>query len=637
MRITPATRGALLSVLFGLTGCLSKRFELPMTAAQMAGYNDPAALSAYLSQPDASADVCDLRSTVPHLKVVDDDTRKALDRGFRSGQVSPGLWSLCMKDLIRDSDPPLSQALMDDVAHEALNIVNEKQLETDANQQARLQSVWDVYIKREFGRFPSPKALNKLESGLQSDLEKDRLSHFGQMHAQDLLQIINLEQGLWQGKPVDSTLLKGFMAKGDEKSLRRSMLHLPDASLRAEARQLVIQLHIKASPFPEVRQMASEVEKTMLALGMNPVSLAVHPPVRGSLDPNKVPQRKVIVEQNLTQQTARLLGYAVNAATPTVLPAIPLREVLQVELKGISKAVTVCGSEKELDVSPCLNVSDVRPDSSFGVINHTGVLHVNDAISESAAVALARTGHPLELPILVANKPVAAVSWPLAFQTPRDWVFVGQGGGHPGPDLDVRVDASDPTKLLYAVSSAGGQPQWAVVEPSAAGKFHIISRGAEGYSGSDGSDGSSGMDGMSGSDGSCPSFSGTDGSSGTNGSDGGDGGSGGPGGKGGNITVTLAGSQKARLRLLPILRQGVLSQGGPGGSGGSGGRGGAGGHGGRGGSGSTCTETDADGNVTTTSVGGGMSGSDGLSGRDGFGGSAGVPGKPGQVVFVDDN
>jgi hypothetical protein len=628
-------RNLLLGTLACLAGCAHNRLALPMTATQLTHYSEGAALAAYLSQANASAEVCDQQASIPHIKVVDDETRKALEQGLRKGQIPPPLWNLCMSSLLRDADPPLSQNLMDDVSQDALEALHEKHLETDANEQSRVDSIWQLYFERESNPSPSPKALKNLVSQLQRDVAKNDLGPFGLSHAKALLDALELEQGRWQGNPVDLAFLNGLLETGDEKTLRLCTLRLPDAALRTTARRYVIRLHIQASHFPEVRGAASAVEKAMMQGGTNPVSLRSHPLVRGLFNVTQVPKRKVVVEQNLLNQTARLVGYAVEGSTPTVLPSIPLRGAIQVDVKGISKPITICPPAKDLDVSPCLLPTDVRLDSSFGVLDYSGVLHVTDTMDESAAAVLARSGQNLVIPILVAGQRVAALVWPATFLTPEDLVLGGQMAGQTGPHLDVRADLTNPTRLIYLVSDGGLRPFWAVVERSSADRFRIVSQGARGYAGSNGSDGMSGFDGTNGSDASCPSFSGTSGGYGSAGSDGGDGASGGPGGAGGSITVTVTGDKQARAEALPLLQQVVLSQGGEGGPGGRGGRGGAGGHGGKGGSGTLCWTTDENGIMSaSSSLNGGSDGLDGMSGRDGSNGQSGPPGQPGPVTFV---
>src|SRR5256885_17103343 len=59
-----------------LAGC-AQSFPLPMTAAQLAQHDSGPALAAYLSQPDADAEVCDLGPRGPHLSALDEDVRKS--------------------------------------------------------------------------------------------------------------------------------------------------------------------------------------------------------------------------------------------------------------------------------------------------------------------------------------------------------------------------------------------------------------------------------------------------------------------------------------------------------------------------------------------------------------------------------
>src|SRR5581483_12351084 len=111
---------------------------------------------------------------------------------------------------------------------------------------------------------------------------------------------------------------------------RRFGARLPDAGLRQQAQRRVIRLHIAASPLPEVRDNARAVEDTVLAQGRYPVSSAEHPPVRATLDPQRVPLRGVLVRQEVMRQTVTLLGYSGDRPGVSVLPEVALRGALQI-------------------------------------------------------------------------------------------------------------------------------------------------------------------------------------------------------------------------------------------------------------------------------------------------------------------
>jgi hypothetical protein len=257
------------------------------------------------------------------------------------------------------------------------------------------------------------------------------------------------------------------------------------------------------------------------------------------------------------------------------------------------------------------------------------VLRFVDAMTEAAAVRLAAGGRRLVLPFTIAGRRVATLAWPIRFERPSDLVLSGSGAGAPGPELDVRVDAQDPGRLVYSISG-GQRPFQAVVEREDATSFHVVSRGAPGQAGGNGSSGSDGLPGTDGWGATCPSSPGSDGARGGDGSPGGNGAAGGSGGDGGRIRVSLAAPYGARDEILAVLQATIRSEAGPGGRGGSGGAGGSGGRGGRGGSGTTCI--DAEGHSATLS--GGADGAIGSDGAPGAAGPDGAPGRPGRVSFL---
>jgi hypothetical protein len=610
-------------------GCATgERYRLPMTAAELSAHAEGAALVAYLSQPDASASVCDLRSTGPHFPRIDEGARQALGAAFREGRIAPQLWLRCVAAILRTADESTASAVLGDVLQASLETIEDRNLDFDAGEQARLDALQQLYAERDPGRAAPALRASDVAAALRRDLDSRRLGPAGQPRASDLLALLELERGRWLNHAVDAQALDALLEARDERTLRWAVVRLPDATLRADAKRRIVRLHVRASPFPEVRRQAAAVEDAVMRAGANPVRLDRHAPVRGWVDPALGFAREVVVEQRLPEQSARLLGYSSARPTPSVLPELPTRGSLHVSVVGLSAPLTVCAPAEELDVTPCLAAGDVRVDPSLATIDGRGVLHFADFIGESAAVDLAHRGRRLVLPFTVRGLRVASLEWSLRFEAPKDLVLAGGEAGAPGPDLDVRVDGRDPTRVVYSASDGRRRLQ-AVVEREDASSFHVVSRGGAGYRGADGSPGSSGFSGSSGSSASCPSTPGSDGSRGQDGSPGGDGGPGGPGGAGGDIRVSVLAEAGSRDGLLDVLRTVIRSEGGPGGAGGSGGGGGSGGRGGSGGTGTTCT--DSDGHFTSLPGGAdGASGSDGARGADG---ANGPPGRPGKVTI----
>jgi len=607
--------------------CAARQYPVPMTATQLARYEEGSALVAYLGQPDADPGVCDLQTAGPFARVVDADGRRALDRGFREGRLPPGVWRDCMDRLLRTAPPETATSLQTDVLRDARDLLDDARLETDLASQGRLDAAAQLHRDRPAGVVADPAELAALASWLESGLAKGRFGPFGQRAASDLLATIGLERGRWRGSVVDLAALDGFLAGGDEATLRRCADRLPDAALREAARRSVIRIHILASPFPEVRLESRSVEELVARTGANPVSPHVHAPVRGLTDAGLAPVRSVLLEQHLREQTVRLAGSAlVERSRPGLTAAVALRGALQVEMAGLSRPVTLCAPPQELDVSPCLAAGDVQLLSTLARVDDAGVVRLVESISESEAVALAGR-RSLLVPIAVAGGPVATLEWRLAFRTPDDLELVGAEPAGEGPGLDVRVEVREPERLVYSVTAAGHQYQ-AVVEWAQAGAFRVISRGGRGRAGASGSSGTRGSSGLDGRSASCPSSSGQDGSRGGRGGRGGTGDDGGPGGRGREIRVTVSADEAVRARVLGVLQPTFLSQGGPGGEGGAGGGGGSGGRGGSGGSGTTCFKSDG----SAKRLSGGTSGSSGLEGSSGSAGSPGPAGAPGRVT-----
>ena len=612
--------------------CVSTHYQLPMTAAELSHHGKGAALVAYLSQPTATASVCDPRAPGPHFGRVDDEVRTALSRGFNDGRIPPDLWRACVKAFLQTSDQATATGLLDDVLTTATSAVESRALEQDAAAQARLDAMEQLYVDRGPDVSAPANTVANTLTRLQRDIDGKRLGPVGQSRGSDLLVALDLERNRWNGRPVDASALDALQTIGNERVLRWAMNRLPDESLRREARRRVIRLHLGASPFPEVKQHAQAVEQAVMATGANPITLAEHPPVRGWLDPSVASARAVVVEQLLPEQTARLLSYTSGKPTPAVIPEIPTRGTLHVELRGISLPVTTCAPAADLDVTPCLPPEAIEAERALAEVDAQGALHVIDSMAEAAAVALARTGRHLVIPIAVAGQRLAELNWPLQFAAPADLVLSPSGEGAPGPDLDVHVDGLDSDRLIFDVEG-GGRSHQAVLEWPDADPFHVVSRGGAGRDGRKGMDGMNGADGVDGQDASCPGSPASNGSAGGDGSNGWNGGPGGPGGRGGDLHVTMvvpAESAESMDVIMAVLEKMVRSEGGPGGRGGSGGAGGRGGRGGRGGSGTTCTDTD--GHIDFLSSG--IAGSDGSDGSRGFDGAPGSPGVSGHVTFV---
>ena len=418
------------------------------------------------------------------------------------------------------------------------------------------------------------------------------------------LEVLDMERGWFRGQVVDSTLIATIE---DEVVLERLAARLPgEVQQQACARRLV-QLRVEASPFAELHGRSDVVDR-VLELGCNPLDSVEHALIAMRWL-GETP--RLWVEQDLPEQRATLLSGPPGA----LQPPMDLRQLVEVELEGVSRPVTACGATAQRDPSPCLLLTTGEP---WATVTEDGVVHLEDEVPMAEAALLKR-----ELPIglLWQGEPIGpSLDLPVRFAPPDPLIFRG------GPALELQLREQS-GRLIWKVK---GERTWlAVVESAGAGQFRIATVGTAGSPGHPGSPGISGTQGMAGMSASCPGTPGRSGGAGGPGGPGGRGGNGHPGGPGGDVVVTVVAPQERCEALSALARQFVESRGGPGGSGGLGGPGGQGGAGGMGGSGTSCYDYNTG---TSKYLSGGTSGLRGMNGAQGPSGSPGAPGRPGEVV-----
>ena len=530
-----------------------------MTASELATYDTGPALVAYLAQPDASASVCDSKARGPHVGAPVAPMREAFVRGLTDGRVAPEIWEPCADALLKRATPDEAASLLDEIGHAYKSTLKDGKLETSPELQARVATMQKLYLERKNRIHDAHDELKSLFADLRVALEKKRLGPVATRFGEELVAAVDLEDGKWRGRAVDASTLDSL----DEPTLRLFVDRLPSEDLRNEAKRRIVRRHIDASPYPEVRANADDVEERVLIRGANVLELDKQAPVRGFLDERNVPMRGVLVRQDVFAQTATLLGYRNDAPPLSILPELRLRNALMVEVSGVSRPVTICAPKKELDPTPCIDAASVRIGNPVAYLDKGGVFRFVDRISMRDAVALTSLRDRFELPIDVAGKPLASFVWPFHYERPASVVLGGAVSGSDGPHLLVKIDHRDPSRYVFDVETGKGG-YLAVVEAYDAKAFVVASRGAQGFGGSAGSSGSSGSSG-----GEC--------SNGGDGGPGGPGGDGGPGGNGGDVDVEIACSGESCNDALAFARTNVASLGGLGGSGGPGGSGGSGG------------------------------------------------------------
>jgi hypothetical protein len=251
---------------------------------------------------------CDARASGPHLASFDKTALGSLIDGSTGGRIDPGLWRRCIDGALDGASRAEAALLVDALGRGYRSLVEESDLETTPAVQGRLSTLQALYIERPNGLDGHPDVVGPIFAEIRKALDAHKLGPVAAGVASELLAIVDLERGLYGGRPVDVALLDQLYARRDERLLRRFDDRLPAKELREEARRRVVRLEIAASPYAEVRADGKQVEEQVLERGFNRVSLAAQPALKATLDTQKIAMRGVLVRQDVDHQTATLLG-----------------------------------------------------------------------------------------------------------------------------------------------------------------------------------------------------------------------------------------------------------------------------------------------------------------------------------------
>jgi len=592
-----------------------------MSATTLAHHNTGRALAEYLSQPDASPDVCDMRSAEPHISQLRPEDSAAVVDGLVEGRVPPVVWRACVTVLLQSAPSVVVPEFFNAAGRGYRELITNDSIESDYQRQLRLLELHMLYLDRPHTLQPEAAVARELFEALREAHTKQHLGTYAMKLAAQLLEAYDLEQGRWRGRALDLPALDALFTARDAASLHLILARSNSEQLRDEAKRRIIRLHIAGSKFPEVKAQSAQVEETLMRLGYNPQDPKDGSILGGRL--SRFPWQSLSVQQNFELQTASLIGRgpAFDGAS-----ALPLRGLLRVKMKGLSRPITLCADASALDPTPCLSAKHVRIDHPLVRFRKQQIeLRTEMPIDETNV--LARNASKLDLIVRVAGIEIDKRTLPVRFESTDGALLIQRRDarhGEHGPELRVAVDCPNGELLSFAADS-GTEQRTAFVEVADIERFRLENHGAPGSPGSPGSDGSSGT-------------SGSDCQNGGRGGDGGAGGPGGPGGDGGNVRVEIVCRDGVHTGvgfslLRDTLQRVVHSIGGPGGPGGRGGNGGRGGFAGS--SRSRRTHRDNNGREVVDDKGC-SAGNTGSSGSDGSSGPDGPNGRPGIVSIASD-
>src|SRR4051794_313432 len=222
-------------LLLVVLGACTRHAPMPIMASQLFAEGNGRHLSAYLSQRDASAAVCDLNARGPHLATIDAEVRRDLVRGLREGAIAPDVWRDCVDRLGRSTDIESSALLFDDVVRAYADLITDKQLEKNDAVRQRMAVLHGFLVGTSRDVAARSDALSHLVADLQAAIARRRLGPTGQGYAAELISDVELSHGMRKGRAIEVGTLDSLLDARDDSTLRRYALRLPGPDLRSEA------------------------------------------------------------------------------------------------------------------------------------------------------------------------------------------------------------------------------------------------------------------------------------------------------------------------------------------------------------------------------------------------------------------
>ncbi len=193
-------RPALVFAALAFAGCATAQFELPMTSDELVRYGTGPALVAYLSQPDATATVCDTRSLGPHL-FLSPVGRDALVGGLVEGKIAPALWRQCVEKVLARSTPDQAADLLDALARAYQELINEPKVETDPRVAERLATLQRLYLERKTAANGHAVLIDPMFKALRQALDQSKLGPVATRLGRELLASVDVRAGPLAGPP----------------------------------------------------------------------------------------------------------------------------------------------------------------------------------------------------------------------------------------------------------------------------------------------------------------------------------------------------------------------------------------------------------------------------------------------------
>ena len=206
---------------------------------------------------------------------------------------------------------------------------------------------------------------------------------------------------------------------------------LPSPDQRLAAKQRLVDVAIASSSWPEVHADENGVRERVLRTGRNAIDLASHPIVETMT--GGAPDFAVVVEQHVEERFVRFL--ARRDSDRGIVPTLDLRPRVRFAVASMSQPLAFCESPEALDVTPCVDASELALESAGARLDGEGIVHFAEALPMEEVLALLTPDRRFALPLRSDAKQLASLAPPLDLPPPP------RAAWGDGRDLEVVVFA----------------------------------------------------------------------------------------------------------------------------------------------------------------------------------------------------
>ncbi|HEY6878563.1 MAG TPA: hypothetical protein VI299_11125, partial [Polyangiales bacterium] len=331
--------------------------------------------------------------------------------GLLQGDVAPERWAACAQRLVGGLHGDVLDAVIAALAERFTDNLDEPDL------LPRRLLVLDALASTLDSRPAASRISDEAIAQLGEALVERTLSPQVRARGERAHEGLEMSRARYRGTPVSEDVLATC---SDVDLLWRFARLLPTPADRRLARTRYVELAIAASPSDYVRTHVEQTRARVLSTGRNALDLTTAV-ITGTSSTTTDSPDSVVAEQHLATQTARLL---LHSQTGTALvPAIDLRKILRIEVKGVDSSVTLCGPANGFDVTPCIDSARVEVGGPVAVLDGEGGLHMRDDLTSSELADLLVQGSQLTVPVLLGVTQLAVFRWPMRVQPPDDVTF----------------------------------------------------------------------------------------------------------------------------------------------------------------------------------------------------------------------